>query len=146
MRQWFQATWTKRFNMRHRQWGRLFGDRYKAKPVEEGEYLGVLLDYIHLNPVRAGLVTRQSGIEAYRWSSLVDYLAPVYKRRSWVSVMVALLVRQRGLASNTWLSERLGMGAPSAVSRTIANARRKMEVDTVMNKAFEKLLHECSNG
>src|SRR6266511_1885531 len=56
--QWFQNTLTRRFNVRHRKWGRLFGDRYKAVIVE-GEndyYYQTLLDYIHLNPVRAGLV------------------------------------------------------------------------------------------
>ena len=28
--QWLQNTYTRRFNTRHRLWGRLFGDRYKA--------------------------------------------------------------------------------------------------------------------
>jgi putative transposase len=27
---WLQNTYTRRFNSRHRLWGRLFGDRYKA--------------------------------------------------------------------------------------------------------------------
>ena len=27
---WLQNTLTRRYNVRHRQWGRLFGDRYKA--------------------------------------------------------------------------------------------------------------------
>ena len=31
---WLQNTYTRRFNLRHRLWGRLFGDRYKAVPVE----------------------------------------------------------------------------------------------------------------
>ena len=31
---WLQTTYTRRFNSRHQQWGRLFGDRYKAIPVE----------------------------------------------------------------------------------------------------------------
>jgi putative transposase len=36
---WLQNTYTRRFNIRHRLWGRLFGDRYKAMPVEgEGSY------------------------------------------------------------------------------------------------------------
>jgi hypothetical protein len=29
-----------------------------------------LLDYIHLNPVRAGLVAGKDGMESYAWSSL----------------------------------------------------------------------------
>ncbi len=86
--QWLQNTWTRRFNARHKMWGRLFGDRYKAKPVGEGEYLGCLLDYIHLSPVRAGLVKKKDAIENYRWNSLGDYLAPPRTRRKWVSAEI----------------------------------------------------------
>src|SRR6266566_7396989 len=32
--QWLQNTYTRRFNTRHKVWGRLFGDRYKAVLVE----------------------------------------------------------------------------------------------------------------
>ena len=53
---WLQNTWTKRFNARHRLWGHVFGGRYKAVPVEENEHLACLIDYVHLNPVRAGLI------------------------------------------------------------------------------------------
>ena len=31
---WLQNTLTRRYNVRHRKWGRLFGDRYKAVIVE----------------------------------------------------------------------------------------------------------------
>jgi len=82
---WFQNTWTRRFNSRHRLWGHLFGGRYKAKPVEEGEYLSRLIAYIHLNPVRAGLVNRRDGLESYPWSSLADYVKSPGKRRPWVA-------------------------------------------------------------
>ena len=40
--------------------------------VEEGEHLGTLIDYVDLNPFRAGLVTLEDGLESYRWSSLPD--------------------------------------------------------------------------
>ncbi len=33
--QWLQNTVTRRFNVRHRAWGRVFGDRYKAVSVEQ---------------------------------------------------------------------------------------------------------------
>ncbi len=88
---WFQNTWTCRFNARHRQWGHLFGGRYKAKPVEEGEYLSRLIAYVHLNPVRAGLVRLRDGLDSYPWSSLPDYVKPPSKRSRWVAV-------ERGLA------------------------------------------------
>jgi REP element-mobilizing transposase RayT len=83
---WLQNTWTKRFNARHRLSGHLFGDRYKAVLVEEGEHLGTLIDYVHLNPFRAGLVEVEDGLESYRWSSLTDYMVPPRKRSGWVEV------------------------------------------------------------
>lgn len=83
---WFQNTWTRRFNQRHRLWGHLFGGRYKAIPVEEGDYLIRLMHYVHLNPVRARMVRREDGLESYAWSSLADYLKPKRRRRRWVAV------------------------------------------------------------
>ena len=45
--QWLQNSYTRRFNTRHRVWGRLFGDRYKAVLVEgkKGYFYETLLDY-----------------------------------------------------------------------------------------------------
>ena len=60
--QWLQNAYTRRFNTRHRVWGRLFGDRFKSVLVEgAGYYYETLLDYIHLNPVRVGLVRPPAG-------------------------------------------------------------------------------------
>ncbi|MEI9897069.1 MAG: transposase [Chthoniobacter sp.] len=74
--QWLQNAYTRRFNTRHQLWGRLFGDRYKAVLTEgrRGEYYGTLLDYIHLNPVRAGLIRPQRGesVLDYPWSSVAE--------------------------------------------------------------------------
>jgi REP element-mobilizing transposase RayT len=51
--------------------GSLFQGRYKSILVEKEEYLLLLSCYIHLNPVRAGLVNKP---EDYRWSSFRDYV------------------------------------------------------------------------
>ena len=45
-----------------------FQGRYKSLIVEETDYLGSLLHYVHLNPVRAGMVSVES-LRDYRWSS-----------------------------------------------------------------------------
>ena len=45
------------FNRRHRRSGQLFQNRYKSILCQEDTYLLELVRYIHLNPVRAGLVT-----------------------------------------------------------------------------------------
>ena len=56
--QWFQNTYTRRFNVKHKVWGHLFGGRYKAVLVQsdEGDYFSTLTDYVHLTPVRAGMI------------------------------------------------------------------------------------------
>lgn len=67
----FNATYTRRYNVRHRTYGHLFQGRYKAllvDPEAEGYFLTVS-DYVHLNPVRAGLVGDLAGLRANPWSS-----------------------------------------------------------------------------
>src|SRR5919109_4263219 len=45
-------------NLQHERTGTLFEVRFKHKRVDKWEYLIVLCRYIHLNPVRAGLVAK----------------------------------------------------------------------------------------
>src|SRR5882672_9133694 len=66
--QWLQATFANRFNKLRGKRGHLFQGRYKALVVEEGEPLAEVCHYIHLNPVRAGLV-EVGGLREYRHSS-----------------------------------------------------------------------------
>jgi len=58
-------------NWREGQRGHLFQGRYQAVLVDADTYLLELIRYIHLNPVRAGMVKR---VEDYRWSSHRAYL------------------------------------------------------------------------
>ena len=68
------------FNKRHDRIGPLFQGRYKAALVDADAYLLQLIAYIHLNPVRAGLVT---GPGDYRWSSHRAYLGQ--ERADWLA-------------------------------------------------------------
>jgi putative transposase len=74
---WFQTTWTMRFNGRHRLSGHLFQGRYKAVVVDsqESRYFAILSDYIHLNPVRAGMVSLDGRLFDFPWSSYPLYVA-----------------------------------------------------------------------
>jgi len=56
------------YNRRHRRWGYLFQNRYKSIVCEEQAYFTELVRYIHLNPLRAGLVKNFSQLDRYRWS------------------------------------------------------------------------------
>jgi REP element-mobilizing transposase RayT len=57
-----------RFNHRHRRHGKLFQNRYKSILCQEDPYLLELVRYIHLNPIRAGLVKDLDQLGRYRFS------------------------------------------------------------------------------
>lgn len=63
--------YTRWINRRKRRIGHLFQGRYKAVLVDQDRYLLELTRYIHLNPVRAGLVRKPAD---YRWSGHRGYL------------------------------------------------------------------------
>jgi putative transposase len=56
-----------RYNKRHQRRGHLFQNRYKSIVVEEERYFRELVRYIHLNPLRAGIVHGLSDLEKYPW-------------------------------------------------------------------------------
>jgi len=56
-----------RFNRRYQRAGHLFQNRYKALLCDQDSYLLELVSYIHLNPLRAGLVRDPKGLAMYPW-------------------------------------------------------------------------------
>ena len=68
---YFNTTYCGWFNRRHFRKGPLFQDRYRTQLVEEGSHFIEMTRYIHLNPVRAGIVDRP---EDYQWSSYRGYV------------------------------------------------------------------------
>ena len=72
---WLQATYSIRFNRRHKRSGHLFQGRFKAHLIEADSYARQLIKYIHLNPVRPKdkrrpvPVERRGELSRYRWSS-----------------------------------------------------------------------------
>jgi REP element-mobilizing transposase RayT len=53
------------FNLRHNRTGQLFQNRYKSILCQEDTYLLELVRYIHLNPLRAGLVSSMNQLDDY---------------------------------------------------------------------------------
>ena len=55
------------FNKKYRRHGQLFQNRYKSILCQEDPYLKELVRYIHLNPLRARLITTLEELDAYPW-------------------------------------------------------------------------------
>jgi REP element-mobilizing transposase RayT len=66
------------YNGRHRIFGPFWQGRYRARFVDDGDYLRQLIAYIHLNPVSAGVVNDAS---RYRWCGHREVLGRAVGRR-----------------------------------------------------------------
>lgn len=75
---WLQTTWATRFNRFRQERGHLFQGRYQSVLVEDSAALGRVVDYIHLNPVRAR-IGGPDQVRHYRWTSL----AGIVRGDSW---------------------------------------------------------------
>ena len=79
--QGLQQSYSQYFNLRHRKTGHVFEGRYKAILCQKDEYLLQLIRYIHLNPVRAGMVRspqryRYSGDHVYLQGKATEMIDP----------------------------------------------------------------------
>jgi putative transposase len=69
------------FNKRHSRHGQLFQNRYKSVICQEDRYFLELVRYIHLNPLRAGIV---SNLDELDWYSYCGHSALMMTRkRDW---------------------------------------------------------------
>ena len=84
---YLNASYSIYFNKETKRSGHVFQGRYKSILVDSKAYLGLLSCYIHLNPVRAGIV--KDPLE-YRYSSYKSYVTGE-REHKWLSVEFNLL-------------------------------------------------------
>jgi REP element-mobilizing transposase RayT len=112
---WLQSTFANRFNRFRKANGHVFQGRYKALLLD-GDAVGAVCHYIHLNPVRANLVNSDE-LQTYEASSF-NRLWHVSRRRSYENFELCLGAAG-GLKDNrrgrsfyrdylAWLSEEAG--------------------------------------
>ncbi len=75
---WLQSTYTLGLNDRHRLFGHVFSGRYRSQLVEGSGngYLKTACDYVHLNPVRAGLLKAEERLPGLS----LEQFGRVYRR------------------------------------------------------------------
>ena len=108
--------------------GHLFEKRHDQRLVDADEYLLELIRYIHLNPVRAGLVRAPA---EYAWSSHRDYLGTT--RRTWVTTDFALAMfhaeRARAIAAYREFVAHAPVDSPSPLASCNPNDARVLGSD-----------------
>jgi len=83
--QWINVSYATYFNRKRDRRGHLFQGRFKAILIDADEYLKHLSRYIHLNPVRAKMVSSPA---VYQWSSYGAFIGkqkpPQFLETSWL--------------------------------------------------------------
>lgn len=117
------GAYTTYFNVKRKRAGHLFQGRYKAILVEFDEYAMELTRYIHLNPVRAGMVARP---EDYIWSSYRSYIG-LNSAPDWLRMEVILAYFGNGIDNakqcyRTFVEDLLGTEYESPLKETFGTA------------------------
>ena len=83
------------FNLRHRRHGHVFQNRYKSILCQENPYLLELVRYIHLNPLRARLVSGLKKLDRYPYSGHSRLMAKIKDQWQDVDTVLALFGKQK---------------------------------------------------
>jgi len=101
------------YNLRHGRHGHLFQNRYKSIVCDEDAYFTQLVRYIHLNPIRAGLVRDLRGLERYPWSGHSRVMGKVdrgWQDRRYVLSWFGKGEKEAVLAYRQFVADGLGEG------------------------------------
>lgn len=115
------GAYTTYFNVKRRRAGHLLQGRYKAILVEADAYALELSRYLHLNPVRAAMVSRP---EAYPWSSYRVYVgdqpSPEWLQKNFILSCLAERGENKKERYRAFVADRLGHDYPSPLKQVIA--------------------------
>jgi REP element-mobilizing transposase RayT len=153
---WLQATFSLRFNRFRQEHGHVFQGRYKALPVEP-QSAGAVCHYIHLNPVRAGII-KVEALPDWPWTSMSRLMSG--RKAGSFTPVVALehagglrdtpADRKRYLAYLAWLSDddtekkRLAF---EQMSKDWAIGSREFKMDLIRDhKQLAEALHAQPEG
>lgn len=111
---YLNAVYTQKYNRKYKCGGHVFQGRYKAILIDRDSYLLEVSRYIHLNPVRAGLVKAP---EKHLWTSHRLYLGLAHPP-AWVCVNEILSFFGKNRRSSRHAFDRfVGQGVPDHVMK-----------------------------
>ena len=101
------------FNRRHKRHGHLLQNRYKSIVCQEDIYMRELVRYIHLNPLRAGMVGNFADLMNYPYcghSALMDKLKRPWQEVDYVLHFFGKTARRARSAYLSYVQEGIGQG------------------------------------
>lgn len=117
------GAYTTYFNVKRERSGHLFQGRFKAILIEASEYATQLSRYIHLNPVRAGIVGRP---EEYRWSSYRGYVGeevvPIWLRTEFIHGHFGTKVQEAQVKYRSFVEDALAGEYENILAGAVAGA------------------------
>ena len=137
---WLQTTFAVRFNRLRSESGHLFQGRYQSPLIEDTAALVRVVDYIHLNPIRAGIAPAGQPA-AFQWSSLARFVRgprpPWLSPREWLAklqledspagwarymeqlLFLAALIRKTSGAPYRWIAEQPRLDRPASLRAAV---------------------------
>jgi putative transposase len=107
------------YNRRHNRAGHLFQNRYKSIICEEEAYFDKLVAYIHLNPLKAGIVESFEELARYPWSGhavLMKRIHHAWLDRDYVLSIFGSTDGKARKAYLEFLEEEMGIDRESELS------------------------------
>ena len=148
--QWLKTSYSAWYNARHGRSGPVFGDRFKSILIENASWASRLSIYVHLNPVRIGMLSlgkkdraagrmgkksvpddvvreRLEKLRTYRWSSYRAY-AGYEKGPEWL--VVGDLLKRTGGQTAKYRKEVQTLAGEGRDPEQVENLMGKMAVGT----------------
>ena len=117
---YINGSYTGYYNRKQKRVGHLFQGRYKAILVDRDSYLKELSRYMHLNPVRAGMVGKP---EEYQYSSYRSYIFPAGENivdRDMILGMVSNKPKEAFERYRYFIEQEIGQEAESPLKKVYA--------------------------
>ncbi len=108
------------FNLRHNRTGHLFQNRYKSIVCDKDSYLQELVRYIHLNPVRAGIVKDLDALMTFPWCGHAELLGKSSRSLLHSDEILAFFAPGRRTAQrkyHSFIADGFGQDPPAKLSR-----------------------------
>jgi putative transposase len=134
--------YAREFNRRYRRHGHLFQNRFKSVVVEHDPYLLELVRYIHLNPLRAGLVADVAALDRYAWSGhsrLMGFADDRWQDVEYVLSLFGDRVAAARRAYRSFVEAGVGQGRrPDLSGGGLCRSRRGCEVVAMLVRGRER--------